>query len=221
MRRWRASALFLALCAVASWAAPADWKAEPIGACGAAGVSGAMMESLQTQGVRVSGGAGTLCELWLRKLIPSDAHGSGADYGALTPGAFAGVLSFASMGGDYRGNGIPPGVYTMRYARLPADGNHMGVSPTLDYFMLSPAGVDLDPNAVLEYQPLVDQSRKASGRSHPSILYLVEPSSAAKPSMNALEGGHWSVEVTTKAGRAGGPEVDLRLAIVLIGKGES
>jgi hypothetical protein len=107
----------------------------------------------------------------------------------------------------------------MRYAHLPADGNHMGVSPTTDYFLLSPIELDRDPGARIEYEKLLDLSRKASGTNHPSVLYLVEPA-GGPPRVRDLEGGRYALESAAKAVSAsGGAEFPFPIALVLLGHG--
>ena len=212
---------WILIAAAAAWASPADFKVEPTGACDRPGTSASVKASLQAEGLRVSDASGALCELWLRKAIPVDASASAGSYSAMAPGTFAGVIAYTGKGGDFRGQGIKPGVYTMRYALLPADGNHMGVSPTTDYFMLSPAEADSDPNVAIEYEKLLDLSRKASGTNHPGVIYLVAPAAPGKAGMRDLGDNHHALDAVTKGMKpGGGPEIDFPLAIVLVGKGE-
>jgi hypothetical protein len=214
----RGFGLFAWLSLAASWGMAADLKVEAIGACDRAGLSEAMKASLGTQGARVLESSGVLCEIWYRKAIPVTASGPTSEYSAIVPGAFAGVIAYSGKAGDYRGQALRPGTYTMRYALLPADGNHMGVSPTTDYFLLSPVDLDGDPDVPIDYDKLLDLSRKAAGTSHPSVLYLVAP--AGGGGVRALDGGRYALEATARAVPAGGgAEFPFPIALVLVGHG--
>ena len=94
----------------------------------------------------------TLCEVWLRKTLPTSANpntSSDVLYGALPEGAFLGVLHFPNATTDFRSQTIKAGFYTLRYALIPQDGNHMGVNPYRDAFVLAPVSADTDPDKVL------------------------------------------------------------------------
>src|SRR5205807_123366 len=69
---------------------------------------------------------------------------------------------------------IKPGVYTLRYALLPDNGNHMGVAPQRDFLLASPATDDQDAATVTIDQTLA-LSRKATGSNHPSVWSLGPP----------------------------------------------
>ncbi len=211
-------ALVLACLSLAAFAQQ-TYKAESIGAYGGSELDPAMKDALQPQGVRVSGGDTTLCDVWLRKVVPQKA--AGADYKSLATGTFVGVITYTGKAGDYRGQVIKPGTYVMRYQTIPKDGNHMGASPTPHFFLLTPAAEDKDPSAVLDYKTLLQLSRKASGTNHPLNLYLATPANGGKPGFNSIEEGRWALETATKAQPAGGSETDLPVAIVLIGKCEA
>ncbi len=219
-RRWL-FLLTLLFAVAAVFAAAPPSKVETIGGCTSSDVPDAMKSALQTQGYRVSNDAGVLCEVWLAKTLQQNAGSSSTDYNTLLPGSFAGVIVYPAKAGDYRGKEVPPGTYTMRYQTMPADGNHMGVSPTPDYFLLAPASADQNPGAVINYEPLLALSRKASKTNHPTPLYLVPPTGGGSPAFKDTGDGHWALEAKTKAKASGGSaEIDFPLAIVLVGKGE-
>ncbi len=213
--------LALLLAAAALVAAPPS-KVESIGTCSSPDFSDAVKASVQAQGYRVSTDTGVLCEVWLAKTLQQSAGSKGTDYSTLITGSFAGVVVFPANAGDYKGKVIPPGSYTMRYQTMPADGNHMGVSPTPDYFVLSPASLDPDPAKVIDYDPLLNMSRKASKTNHPIPLYLTTPTAGGALAFKDTGDGHWGLEAKTKAKpKDGAAEIDFPLALVLVGKGES
>lgn len=217
-RAFRALPALIVLLVAFAAAAPQNYKAESTGECTASDLDPAVKSALQAEGVRITGPDGVLCEVWLRKSIPQKSAGS--DYTTLANGTFAGVITYALKGGDYRGQMIKPGAYLMRYQALPQDGNHMGAAPTRHFFLLSPASEDKDPATVADYKALIALSRKASGTNHPATLWLTRPTDG-KPAFRSLDEGHWAVEAKTKAEPAGGSEADFPIAIVLIGKSEA
>jgi hypothetical protein len=219
-RRWLSlSGLFFGIVVVLAAAPPA--KVEMTGACTNPDFSDAIKSALQPQGYRVSSDDGVLCEVWLAKSLLQKAGSTGADYASLVPGSFAGVIIYPGKAGDYKGHAIPPGAYTMRYETMPADGNHMGVAPTQDFFLLSLGGADQDPTVVFEYDALVSLSRKASKTSHPAPLYLDSPATGSSSQFHDTGDGHWALEIKTKAkAKDASAETDFPLALVLIGKGE-
>src|SRR5688572_2350865 len=122
-RRFFVSILF----SLASLAATAAGKGETTGACTSTEVADAMRATLQPQGLRVVGDSGVLCEVWMRKTIPQKSGASDASYGSVANGTFVGVVTYTGKGGDYRGQVIKPGTYTLRLQTIPSDGNHLGV----------------------------------------------------------------------------------------------
>lgn len=195
-----------------------SYKLETIGSCTIADFSESMRGALQSQGFRVIGPSGPFCEVWLRASVPQKTGGS--DYSTVAPGTFMGVISYLSKGGDYRGQAVKVGTYILRYQTIPQDGNHLGVSPTSDFFLLSPASADTDPNAVIEYQELIKLSKQASGTNHPNPLNLTTPTGDSAPAFKEADESHWVLEVKTKAKPSSGAEADFPIAVVLVGKSE-
>ena len=89
-----------------------SYKAEAIGAA-PADVPAPIQSTLDTQGVRVStDGGATLCEVWLRKTLPTNASPNPESdilYGALTEGALLGVVHFPNAH-----HGFPQSEYQSR-----------------------------------------------------------------------------------------------------------
>ena len=137
------------------------------------------------------------CEIWLAASLPSGEKGrtskeTGNIYPDLGESQFLGVITFPKGGGaDFRGQAIRPGAYTMRYAQLPNDGNHLGVAPNPDMVLLVPIADDPDPSVNFDLAKLVELSAKASRTAHPAVFEMMPPV-AGEPSVTQTDEG-WIV----------------------------
>jgi hypothetical protein len=154
----------------------AEPKIESIGAF-SGNAPDAVKSALAEKGYRVTGEDGKiLAEIWPVKVVVAGASGSAnAVYPDFVSGGFYGVITLPNGAGDFRGQKIPAGTYAMRYQLLPEDGNHMGVAPNPDFFLLVPVDGDPGPSAKMIYAALVRASAKASGTAHPAAFALESP----------------------------------------------
>jgi len=121
-----------------------------------------VMGALEPAGYRVQLADGTVaCEIWFRKDLPG-----------LQPSALVGVVSLPQKTNDFRGLPVKAGSYTLRYALMPSDGNHMGASPTSDFLLLTPLAEDKDAAALPDFTVLTKMSAKTVGGNHPAALNL-------------------------------------------------
>ena len=193
-----------------------SYKAVAIGAA-PADVPAPLQSVLDSQGARVVSDQGTaLCEVWLRKTLPSSSSPNTSPditYGALPEGAFLGVLHFPKDATDFRSQNIKAGFYTMRYELIPQDGNHMGVNPTRDAILLAPVSVDQDPDKTLSFDDAVKLSKQASGTPHPGFLVGAPVSGSSFPSVVKDDQGHWNLQIKghLKSG-------DLPFALTVVGQ---
>jgi len=120
-------------------------------------------------------------DLWWVKAIalakPPEAAPAWGDVG---DGTLVGAIRVSAPWSDIRGYVVRPGVYTLRYARQPANGDHLGVSPNREFLLMSPAAVDTTPDPV-GYKGAVDLSKQTVRRAHPSALSLDPPAATAAP----------------------------------------
>jgi hypothetical protein len=156
----------------------AEYKAEPAGAPPGE-LDAAIVAALEPTGTKVLTPEGKiLCEIWWRKEIPKGPASGESDMMWKTTPMFSviGAIRFPEGGSDRRGQKLKPGVYTLRFALFPINGDHQGVAPNRDFLVLTPVADDkaLDPPA--KYDDLMKMSRKASGTPHPAVLsmWLVE-----------------------------------------------
>ncbi len=159
-------------------------------------VPDAVTSALAPNGVRATVDGKVVAEIWPAKSAATEKNSSqSALYPNFGPGMFYGVISLPNGGGDYRGQKVPAGVYTLRYELLPSDGNHMGAAPNPDFFLLVPADADPGTTTKLAYAGLVKLSAKASGTAHPAAFSLTSPEEKS-PSVMKNDQGHVVVTFT-------------------------
>ena len=123
-------------------------------------------------GARVVMGSTTL-ELWW-------GAPKAAAWDALEEGAVIGAMRVTGAYRDIRGKVVKAGVYTLRYALQPQNGDHLGAAPNREFLLLSPAAVDADPKP-LGFDGTVALAKQTTGTSHPASLSIDPPSSTDAP----------------------------------------
>lgn len=175
--------IMLTLCCWVSIAAAADdYSVEVVKSPPPADeFSPAIAERLSSSGFKVVAGERALCEVWPAKswAAAPNFQPTGAVNYPFEVGELLGAIRFARSGGDFRGQRIRKGAYTMRYGLQPQDGNHVGTSDTRDFVVLLPAADDTDAK-LLEKEKLFKESTNASGTAHPAILSLLSPDKDTK-----------------------------------------
>jgi len=190
-------------------------KVEKLGPATESSLSEALKGALEPSGYRVTlDDSSIACEIWLRKAVPTQPKKDTADvlYPELSESTLVGVISFPRAAADYRGQPIKPGVYTLRYELLPADGNHLGVAPNRDFVLLVPAASDADPNASFKFDELVSLSRKAAGTRHPAPLSLAT-AGGGLAAVKRDDEDHWTFSTVLKSASG----ADLPFAVVVKG----
>lgn len=156
-----------------------------------------------------------VARFWFRKDPKTSSSPStelGVTFGQLESGSLLGVVELLQPWADYKNNSIQPGVYTMRYGIMPADGNHMGVSPYRDYMILIPANTDTDPDDSFSYIELVSGSVQASGVPHPAVLALYPIwDEVSGPTLTKNEMDQWTLAIKL------GEQI---VGLVVVGHGE-
>ena len=182
MRPNRLMVMVVALAPMAACAQDA-YRIEPTKDAPPGGLAAAIREALQAEGHRVVNPEGKpFAALWLRKGVPAAGPPAGPKGAVLFPvlaeGELLGVLRFDQEGQDYRNQAIPAGLYTLRYALQPVNGDHLGVSTYRDYALLSPAARD-QAVAAVPRKTLEERSAAAAGSSHPAVLLMLAAPSGA------------------------------------------
>jgi len=227
--RFALSCLFslsvLVLCSAETGAAQ-GYKAEKINASPPQELSAAVRETLSGDALRVIGPNGPLCEIWLRKVVPAKTTVTeelGISFGQLAEGTLIAAVRFPSQVRDYRRQRVKPGVYTLRYALVPVDGNHSGVAPQRDFLLAAPATADPSPANITRDEAL-NLSRKTTGTNHPSVWSIAAGGDAAGavPTLNHQEDGDlWLLELRVQVQRGGEgaptPAATVAMRMVVVG----
>jgi len=160
----------------------------------------------------VTRGDNTLEFWWVKSLAPKPEAAAASAWSAVAEGSVVGALRVAKPFTDIRGGSIKPGVYTLRYALQPQDGDHMGVSPFREFLLVAPAADDVTAEP-LGHKGAVTLAKKTIGKSHPAALSLDPPAATAEPgTVVTNDAGHKAVVFRVPA--AGG---NLTFGLILVG----
>jgi hypothetical protein len=194
MARWLALPA-MAILLVGSWAVAQEYRVEPTNAGPPAGeLSTETADKLSPTGFKVmQGDKRTMCEIWPAKKweIRSDFKPSDTILYPLPVGSLVGAIRFPRKAADFRGQDIAAGMYTLRYANQPVDGNHVGTFPTRDFLLMLPAADDQSPAPIAEMD-LFKTSAKTTESTHPAILPLLKAEGADPlPGIQHVEDKEW------------------------------
>ena len=194
-------------------------KAEPpreLNAAVSKQLSGQAIQLLDAKG-------GLVMELWFAKAVPAKATAeqvkNGLTYREIPETTLVGAVRLPRQYTDYRKQKIKPGTYTLRLGYQPQDGDHMGTAPHPEFLLLVPAEEDKGA-AKLEPKKLYEQSMKATGATHPSVMLLYpepKPPEAPKLANQKGEAGpEWVLHLKLPA-TADGKAAALGVGLTLVG----
>jgi hypothetical protein len=198
------------------------YKVELANAAAPTEVSAAVRDTLSAQVLRVSGANGVVCEIWTRKAVPGSAPAPqlGVIYPQLQVGTLVAVMRLPADVKDYRRAVIKAGVYTLRYALSPVNGNHQGVAPQRDFLLAIPAATDQDPANVSE-SAVIEMSKKSTSTNHASVWSLApgDGASGAAPAVtHDSDNDLWIVQFSVPIANGGGA-APMRMGLVVVGFG--
>jgi hypothetical protein len=162
-------------------------------------------------------------EVWFRKEVPVKATEAqiknGLTYEEVPTTTLMGVMRVAKPIFDYRKQRVPAGVYTLRLASQPMDGDHMGTAPYSHFVLASPAGDDKKPGPIA-VKALQEMSGKTT-EGHPAVFLLFPGKGAtAKPALVNKGMGHW-VLFSLLGADADGKKATLPIGLTLVGASAS
>ena len=178
-------------------------------------LSGAVAAALVAGGTRVQVGPTTLDFWWVKSVrTGGEASAGTGGWAKVAEGTLVGAVRLSAAYPEIRGKQLKPGVYTLRYALQPENGDHLGVSTYREFLLVSPAAVDRDLGPT-GHDGTVNLSKQSIGASHPASLSLDPPASAAPPlSVSRTDEGHTAVVVEVPC-EGGAP---LRFGLIVLGK---
>ena len=137
-----------------------------------------LVNLLDPAGYRVVRDEGEAIEFWFPPALPMQDPSAelGVEYPTLPPGGLIGIVRTTGEWSTYKAQAVPPGIYTLRYAVQPADGDHTGQTWFRDFVLLIPLALDnFDPYGVPEQEPLVEASSTIiEGGTHPMTMALFQ-----------------------------------------------
>jgi hypothetical protein len=186
-----------------------------------AGLSDKLSAQIAPAGQQVIVKEEAVCTLWLAKDLaakPDFKPTLNVKY-PFAPGQLIGVLQVQkpSEFTDFRGQEVPVGVYTLRYAQQPVDGNHVGTSETHDFLLAIPAKADADPAPLKDLEQLHQRSATAAGATHPAIFSLLPVEASAKAGVLEHDTAKELWSLTLSGASNGKP---LLLKLIVVGKSE-
>lgn len=224
MRRttcWASAVLLLA--AAPSWAADALYSVKTATAAPPKELKEPVAKLLSDKAVQFLDKKGELIgELWFRQELPSKATAdqikNGLTYRELEETTLLGAVRLARQVTDYRKQKINPGVYTLRLAFQPMDGDHMGTAPFSEFCLLTPAADDGQPAPLGNAKELHEKSAKsvAGGSGHPAVFMLVPDEKPADEPKLTGKANNWVLHVKGPV-NADGRKAALGIGLTLIG----
>jgi hypothetical protein len=209
------------LCAAPAWSA-AKYTAKLVKADPPKALKEPIRKLLDDQSIQVLDGKGSvLCQVWFCKEVSADGGAEPAKapvtYRQLKETTLLGAIQYVQSWKDYRKQKIKPGVYTLRLAFQPSDGNHMGASTYTEFGLLSAADMDAKPDA-MDPKALVQLSVKSIGTTHPGGLMLFPyDNPKGKAQLVGKGNNHWvvnAVENVTAAGKKIDPGLGVGLTVI-------
>lgn len=191
------------------------------------GLSKEVAGFVDSNGYRVVGPEGPVCDVWLVKNLfakPNFSPTLAVKY-PLEEGSLVGVMRIPGDKPftDFRDQEVKPGVYTLRYSLQPQDGNHIGTSEVRDFLLAIPAKQDTDPLPVNIVQQLHQKSAEASGSTHPAIYALRPTEDGGEDSKESPELEHdadqdyWILEINGQS-KSGGEAKTVPLRLIVVGE---
>lgn len=174
--RWTVGFLLFLTLSVPAWAEEVGHVATVVKVAPPGELKEPIIAELSDEAVQIADAQGNVwATFWFRKSLPSDAEAeqvkNGLTYREIAPTTLIGAVQFAKTWGDFRNQQISAGVYTLRIAIQPMDGDHQGTAPTNDFCLLVPAGQDEKPSR-MPVGTLHELSAHASGGTHPAVMLL-------------------------------------------------
>lgn len=200
--------------------AQADWTAKRSESAPPDALSPAIAAALPKTAIQVLQDDKPQIEIWLRDPVPLKR--STASLNSIAETTLVGAVSIHSNDfSDYKGNAIPSGVYTARFALQPQDGDHLGTADYGTFLALIPAKADQEVEGISKYTPMVKASGKITPSGHPAVISLrpVSRPAAALPAITEPAPDHRAVQLKLSGKPSDGDKVEIPFDLVFEGHG--
>jgi hypothetical protein len=180
----------------------------------------AIKQTLQGKTVQVFSGGKPAFEFWFVKEVSlkSKPASLAKALDSLEQATLLGAVSVRASTRDYRNDELPAGVYTMRFALQPQDGDHSGSADYTYFAVLVPASLDQKPDSFTSYKAVVKASAQDTSTGHPHVLSLRPASSEVGDSPQIKEPAPEHKSILLKLpGKAGAESVSLAFEFVCEG----
>ena len=186
-------------------------------------IDASIRSKLAPKAIQLLDGDKAVYEFWLCSEIPLQSKPASAAKAldSVKETTLLGAASIAGAKRDYRDDELPAGVYTMRFALQPQDGDHLGTAEYPYFAVLVSAKLDTKPDGITEYKPLVKTSAKSGSGDHPVIISLrpLTAESGDFPKINEPAPEHKSVQIKVPA-KVSEEKTSLLFELVYEGKGK-
>jgi len=119
-------------------------------------------------------------DFWWVKSMPLRSGSTDKDWSAVEEGTLVGAVRLSAQHNDIRGKPLKAGIYTLRYALQPENGNHLGVSPYREFLLFGPVQADSSPSAI-GHDASVELGKAATGTGHPGSWSIDPPTASGPP----------------------------------------
>ena len=137
-------------------------------------VSADVKKTLGKNCIQLSTGGKPWLECWMRPAMPLKAKPANPEKAldALATSTLIGVVRVHKSGRDYRDDDLYMGVFTMRYGKIPGDGNHLGATDYPYFAVLIPVTKDPKLDTYKTFKTMTKASLKETAAEHPMIISL-------------------------------------------------
>jgi hypothetical protein len=212
--------LALANC-VAGQAADPNWKASVEKADLPQELQEAIRAVLSDRAIRVEGAGGEMGTFWFRGEVPAkgtpEQVKNGLTYREIPVSTVIGAVRLPKTWTDFRKQEIPKGIYTLRLAIQPMDGDHMGTAPHTDFCLLCPADKDPKPD-LMELTAVRELSAMSHDSTHPAVMLLFPNSKPADQPAVVSKGKGIFVLNAKRPVAAGGQKTSLGFGFTIAGQ---
>jgi hypothetical protein len=216
--------LLLSLCWGFSSSSPAEVVAKTEKKAPPEVVSDAIKKVLGDTCHQLVEGDKPLIEFWFCAPVPLKEKPESIEKGldSLNMASLLGVVRIHKDLRDYRDDDLSKGVHTIRYGKIPSDGNHLGTSEYPYFAVLIPAADDTEIDGIKSFKSLTKASAKNTASEHPVIMSLrpVKKKPSEVPSLAESAAEHKGIVVSISGKPAGREEVELVFEVVFEGVGE-